>query len=280
LPYILTKIKSIFVKQKTNSNLYNKFNLFEISKQSFAISIGLGPFISTNDKIINLTKELFLNLDFSAVRDFKSESYLNDWGVSEYKKYADACYIIDNNKLNLSSGIKKIGVIVRDWDHTKEGNESYNGIKKLVKDLRIKGYEVSYFVFAEDIDLYWAKYLKKKGENCIIWDPLGDSIDGFIKKMSEFDFFVTGRFHGAIFSTILRKPFITIGLEPKLEMVSELFSQSSFVWKQPYITDECLTIVEQVSNNYKDVCSLIDFKVKEQKLLATAMFDELLEKML
>ena len=70
----------------------------------------------------------------------------------------------------------------------------------------------------------WLDGMKDLANDCY-GDPNNDNINDFIAKHYNFDLVITARFHGAVFASLIGKPFITIGIEPKLEMISIWFDR-------------------------------------------------------
>jgi len=80
---------------------------------------------------------------------------------------------------------------------------------------------VQFIVFSDLRDNDWLNTLKLINEDILVWNPDIDRIENFMDKLNNFDLFISARFHGVIFSTLLNKPAISIAIEPKLELVKE-----------------------------------------------------------
>ncbi|UPT77165.1 polysaccharide pyruvyl transferase family protein [Sulfurovum sp. XGS-02] len=256
-------------------NIYNQKN---IQNRIAAIGIGVGPFLEDADQSIEQnTKKLFLKMDFVGVRDTYSYEKCKDWGVKDAKLYSDLCFLMDDeyaieNKRSVNT-LKKIGIIVRDWDQTDEGAAYYEKIIPLCSELTLKGYEVNIIIFSLKRDLYWCNKLKTN-TNVLFWNPNEDNIDTFLKLLDNFDLFITARYHGAIFASLLEKPFIAIGVEQKLELISDLYQNGSEKWLYPFDLHQCLSYVQDIEKNYSSYQTGIRDETIIQKKLARQMLKD------
>ncbi len=271
----VNKIKNRLVKVKATKSI-------RINRTS-TIGIGVGPFLPNADKNIELeTKQLFLEMDFVGVRDVYSFEKCKEWGLTHVNQYADLCYLMnDEVKLQskrISNEIKSIGIVVRDWNQTDEGAAYYNKILPLVDELKSKGYEVNILLFSQKRDIYWLKKLKNV-DNVIIWDPDKNTILDFLQILDNFDLFITARYHGAVFSTLLGKPFISIVIEQKLEMISDVFSTSSRKWVYPFDVQKCISDVDTLNRNYAEYTKEVYSEVEVQKELSKEMMNNFFTEM-
>lgn len=281
---ILLNIKNpflLFQKLKKKILTLNGGHLRIINKTA-ALGIGVGPFLPSANKNIELnTKKLFLDMDFVGVRDTYSFNKCKEWGLNNIQQYADLCYLMDDefkldNKRNTSS-IKKIGVIVRDWIQTDEGAAYYDKIIPLVSTLKQDGYEVNIVLFSQKRDLYWLEKLKDI-DNVIIWDPDNNNIQDFLKILDNFDLFITARYHGAVFSSLLGKPFISIVVEQKLEMISDLYMDCSRKWAYPFEVKKCTKYVHEINQKYNKHKNNVISITRNQKELAQKMMNDFMGK--
>jgi len=266
----IKKIKKKFFKRNSKKSI----NMIKTS----ALGIGVGPFLPQADKNVELnTKQLFLKMGFVGVRDSYSFNKCNKWGLNNVKQYADLCYLMNDEFIfdskKSSTEVKKIGIVVRDWNHTKEGAAYYEQIIPLMEKLRQNEYKVNILLFSQKRDIYWLKKLKGI-ESVIIWDPDKDTIKKFLKILDSFDLFITARYHGAVFSTLLGKPFISIGVEQKLDMVSDLYQNGSKKWNYPFQINECLSYVNDIDKNYIIMKENIISNTKIQTKLAQTMIKD------
>jgi polysaccharide pyruvyl transferase WcaK-like protein len=61
-----------------------------------------------------------------------------------------------------------------------------------------------------------------------VFRPPSDSVRGVLREMSEFDFIVTSKFHGIIFSHLLGKPVISLSYQNKMDVAMRAVAQGHF----------------------------------------------------
>jgi len=267
------KIKNKLIKRNITKAIH-------VNKTS-AIGIGVGPFLPNAAKHVESnTKQLFSKMHFIGVRDIYSFEKCKKWGLPNVKQYADLCYLMDDEvKLQnqkKSNKIKKIGIIVRDWNQTEEGAAYYDKILPLLDKLKSNGYEINILLFSQKRDIFWLKKLKHI-DNIVIWDPDKDTILDFLQILDTFDLFITARYHGAVFSTLLGKPFISICVEQKLEMISDIYQNSSKKWLYPFNEEQCISYVKEIDINYNEYKNNIYNITKKQRTLAQEMIKDFIE---
>lgn len=272
---IIYGVKNVIVEKWFSR--YNSDNNNSPIKMAFGI--GVGPFLEGANPIVEKqTKALFQRMAFVAVRDKYSFQKCKEWGVKNFDIYSDLCFNMEHEDFfpkEPKQKLDKIGVVVRDWDKTKKGDSYRLGLLESVRLLREEGKEVQFIIFAKDKDNKWMNALKKENEKFLLWNPEIYSIDKFFSLLSYFDLFVTARYHGAIFSAMLGKPFITIEIEQKLSMISEVFSDSSFNWSYPFQPNDLLKNIENIESNYVAFSSNVVKEALNQRKLAKKMNSDL-----
>ena len=256
-----------------------EFKVTESNRRVIAIGIGLGPF-HENCSSMRKTKVLFSCMDYIAVRDYYSYDLCKQWGLQNVSLRADLCYLPGFFKLglpelsgdNTKSEILKIGVIPRDWQHTTEGGGYANSLFQAVRELRTAGKKVEFILFANDLE--WAKRLKDKDEQFIAWNPEKHSISEFIKILYGYDTFITARYHGAVFASLIGKPVVSIEVEQKLRFVSDLFGVGARLWTYPFSASECLRHISDLESNFSLAVQSLAYLVKKQGSLVEKMIDE------
>ncbi|OUS21423.1 hypothetical protein A9Q93_01065 [Nonlabens dokdonensis] len=267
------KARNLFV---SNKFLENKFEITTNVNHHHLLGVGLGPFSANDTTIENKTKRLFKSAEFISVRDEFAEGKCKSWGIEHFIKSPDICYGLDVGvQKEHNSSVKNIAIIVRDWNHNIEGKEYYNSIMDAVKDLRTLGYNITYVSYDMYSDLTWLKYFKDQRENILQWDPNNNTIDKFIESHYKFDLVITARFHGAVFTSLIGKPFITIGIEPKLEMISSLYSEGSHCWNMPFEKRNVLKLVKEIDENYSTYVENVHHQTLENKKNAHFQFEAL-----
>lgn len=254
-------------------------NTKALSLKSIALGIGVGPFLSEADpKVEENVKHLFKRMEFVGVRDVYSYNKCKEWGIENYNLYADLCFKMSHPlffKQNINNSIQNIGIIVRDWNRTKEGGSYREALMQFTNNVEKDNIKVHFFVFAKNSDMGWINYLSQKERNYDLWDPDVDDFNNYLEKLDVMDVFVTARYHGAIFASMLGKPFITIEVEQKLKMVSELFSNGSQNWSYPFDPSDLHNKYLEINNNYVNNSLVIAKTANEQRGLAFKMYDDL-----
>lgn len=134
----------------------------------------------------------------------------------------------------------KIGIILRDWPHSWRGPQYLAAIKELYLLLKHQGRSVQLISFCSKSEIEVLTELFDNTENILCWIPQEISVKDFFSELSMFDIFFTARFHGAIFSALLEKPFICIDLEQKLSIIAKELGLEAFLWKHPFNIKEAL----------------------------------------
>lgn len=247
-----------------------------------AIGIGLGPFVE-DCSYLPRTKEIIKNMNYIAVRDVYSYDLCKNWGVDNLYFRSDLCYLPslwkeympDLNINNTLNEIKRVGVIIRDWPHTHEGDSYAVPLFKIIDELRLAGKEVEFILFAERSDKQWAIRLKDRKECVISWSPEHDSISSFLKKLSTYDVFITARYHGAVFASLLGKPVVCIEVEQKLRLVADLFGDGARLWSYPFNTSDCLGHISDLETTYSHSVECLAQLVEGQGALVEKLVIEL-----
>jgi polysaccharide pyruvyl transferase WcaK-like protein len=248
-----------------------------------ALGIGLGPFEADTRKEAETCKTIRA-LDFVGLRDLASFKLASDqWGLANVSLGADICYcpgLLGLTCTPRASGYqpaRRIGVIIRDWIHTKEGAAYVTPVRSAVTHLRDRGYEVDYLSFCQSGDQQWLEALDHAGENTVIWDPLQTDMGAFIRSLRNYDVIVTARYHGAILPALLGVPVIVIGLEQKLREVANELLGPSMLWDYPFEVAELSSKIEAVVGDYQMTCDLLAASVKKRSLAAESLVQDYLQ---
>lgn len=63
---------------------------------------------------------------------------------------------------------------------------------------------------------------------CKVFRPASEGVKDVLREMSEFDFVVTSKYHGIIFSHVLRKPVISLSYHKKMDVAMQAVGQGHF----------------------------------------------------
>lgn len=228
------------------------FNMISYEK-ILLIGIGIGPFYK-KDKYYNSVVELLRLSDMVIVRDVLSCEICNKNNIKHILG-ADLVYSLPLNfwekyKNNRNENFS-IAIIFRDWKFTdNEGAFIYK-----LKELN-SYYNIAFFSFADYADEECCQYLKNNDFEIYQWDPDVMTLENYMNELQKYDLFVTARYHGAVVASLMKKPFITLGIEPKLEMIAELFNMPC--WRFPYDVLECINYVKTIEDQYIQIQEQIE----------------------
>jgi polysaccharide pyruvyl transferase WcaK-like protein len=233
------------LRKKLSAGSYPKIS----AEHSFGLGIGIGPFMNNGSKI-QQAKRAFQHCEYLSVRDSCSRYLCKRWNIDSAVLRADLCFCpelwgrtkkrtIDCRKL------RNIGVIVRQWRHTKEGASCKHPLMEAVSQLRKDGCKVKYIFFQEEPS--WDAELSGMEEDVLAYSPHESSVNEFVESLEQFDLIITARAHGAIFAATLGIPSICIEIEPKLRYICEAFGDAGKLWQQPFDKSQLLSLVEEIS---------------------------------
>lgn len=265
-PLLFIKKARLVIEKKTNPNqLKHKF--------LYSVGIGLGPF-QKNSEIEYSAKQKISNMQGVFVRDQFSYEFAKPHNKNTFLS-TDICFlpnVIDFKPYyNDSKDIKRIGIILRDWNYSSSGSQYLNRVIEEAHKLN-ESYQVDFILFKDEDSS--EKAISNLGFNIIKWKPETQSLEDFIKILSSFDLFISSRFHGVIFGALLRIPSIAIEIEPKLRVTKELLQDGVVIWEQPF-TEELDTLVKKI--NYEEAKASLIEMVSIHNNLATEMFNNLLK---
>jgi len=250
--------------------IYKQLNYDEI----FSVGIGLGPFVSNSKQEI-LASEQILLMKGLYVRDNYSFNYAKSINANSFLG-TDICFLPDiynfKKYQKISNEIKRIGIIVRDWNYSEVGGSYLKEVLKYTKKLSEDGYEIEFICFKDEPNS--EKEIIDLGFKIVKWNPLEKELEDFVQVLSTFDLFISARFHGIIFGALLNIPSIAIEVEPKLRVTKELLKEGVEIWEQPFNKD----LANMVKNfKYEEAIKSLNFSVKTQQEKAKKMFHKLYE---
>ena len=242
-----SKLNKIFYHFKNPRYLINK--LFYgatdiIFDYNLALGLGLGPFYN-ND--ISKFRSILEEIDFFVLRDNKSIEYARDNGFNNVVKSTDICFTknisLADSEIKSRVDDYRVAIILRDWTRDKKGCNHFSSMKKLLISEPNK-----YKLILFGNDKYWLDFATSNALDFIQWNPEINKIDDFIKELSLYDYIITSRFHGVIYSTLLGIPAISIEIEPKLSIVSNL--NSGLLFKNDMGLDDITSLCSELEDNF------------------------------
>jgi polysaccharide pyruvyl transferase WcaK-like protein len=274
---LLTKNPGLLMK-KVRSKIFHKRPV--PAKKSVGLGLGLGPFNPENDRIEHV-KSLVKQMDMLFVRDATSLSYCKDWGYDDVNEGADICFsrFLNYNKavhsngtaVKMQEGRKKIGVIVRDWIYENGGNGYQKTLLQMIEEQKDNPkYEFTFIIFSSLRDVNWKRLVSERNYPYLEWDPFNSQIEDFMDTLNGFDGFITARYHGGVFASLLDKPAVCIAIEPKLSiLVGQI--KGFRLWDRPFKADD----LKQAMGIFDEQDFDCSDSVKSLRKKADAMFDSL-----
>jgi polysaccharide pyruvyl transferase WcaK-like protein len=174
-------------------------------------------------------------------------------GIDEVELYTDPCFYHDflsGDASRTDQAISShVGIVVREWNHDEAGKMHWRPLLEAADVLQERGIACTFILLDKKNDA--SIYRKLKNRNCLVWDPGGDSIGGFIDKMSSpFDIIISARAHGIILPAVKGVPGICIELEPKLFHVHRMLPRGTLLWGFPFSVSDLLDKVGMIYGDY------------------------------
>lgn len=200
------------------------------------VGFGIGPFYG-EDAAKSIAENSLKNASFVGVRDEVSKGYCEEWNVPAFlgADVVFSSYFPNPQLESIKNEVKKIGIIVRDWNWEQSGANYIDKLKAFYSNNDRQKVELTFIVFAPLKDKKWMDYLEN--EDKLVWDPAVFSIESFLEKLNAFDGFISARYHGAIIAAILGKPVICVEIEPKLKILTDQVPEFK-LWKKPFDSNE------------------------------------------
>lgn len=253
----IKKLSSI--KKKLTTRVIN-------AEKKVLLGIGFGPFHDKESRSYHDFLNVLNNSDYIFIRDNKSYSYIPE----EYKKKVelgiDICYNslffneISKIKNDVSPDEKKVGVIIRDWVYDNiDQNLIYDNLIKYIEKNKEDSFEIIFLCEQLDNKLY--KYFSHlPNVTTLSWNPQKFELLDFFKTLNTYKLVITSRFHGALFSAIMNIPFITIEIEPKLQIPNSMYDNKDIIQSPFDLID-----IEDRINRINTSC--VDYSEHNQMLL-------------
>jgi len=244
-----------------------------------ALGIGIGPFAGLSPAQAQ-ARNLFARMTYVSVRDTTSYGLCRQWGVKNLHHHTDLCFWPGFQAADVPGvtpakdrSIRRVGVIVRDWPHDNKGDSYDQNLLAVADRLSRTGKIVDFILFAGRHDRVWLRRLKPTGFNVVLWNPETDSVPAFVRALASYDLFITARYHGAVFATLLEKPSICIEVEPKLGLFADVLGMAGRCWKYPFDRSECFRLIGDIEADYAGVTARVRNIKHRQNAMAAQMVD-------
>lgn len=229
------------------------------AKNKVGLGLGLGPFLDTESKQFKKILENIKDNNYLFVRDNKSFDFCKEYGVTDVSLCTDLCFMREIKTGDETKSNNKSAIILRDWEHDDYGRQHFKAIKEFMINNK-SDYDL--VLFAND--QHWISFASSNQINYHVWNPEKFSVKDFINKLNEYDSFISSRFHGMVYSTLLNKPSIAIDIEPKLSIGAEL--NSGLIWKSGDGIKELELLVTELKANYDLYKSIVNKKLDKEKV--------------
>ena len=215
-------------------------------KKLYFLNVGAGPL---GHPLSKLFAKCALQLaDYRSFRDADSQQLVRSLGVSDRTHvYPDLAYGLDvdtfssKNRCASSTpvvGINPIGFCdPRIWPR-KDGAIYEEYLGKIVEFslwLLKHGYSPRMFTTELSVDKYALDDLKARLRSrvapetlCEIFQAASENVKDVLQQMAHFDFVVTSKYHGIIFSHVLGKPVISLSYHRKMDFAMRAVGQDRF----------------------------------------------------
>jgi len=225
-----------------------KFSLLTkiAGKRLFFLNVGAGPLHHSLSKLF--AKYAVQLADYRSFRDEDSEKLVRKLGVkAKTHVYPDMAYGLEVDEFSKSRprafsmpvvGINPIGFCdARIWVRKDEAlYEQYlDKVARFSLWLLEQGYNLRMFTTETSVDKYALEDLKARLCSqvapdllCQIFRTGSKNVKDVLREMSEFDFVVTSKYHGIIFSQVLGKPVISLSYHRKMDFAMQAVGQDLF----------------------------------------------------
>ncbi len=212
-----------------------------------ALGVGFGPFVPTS-RAEQMFYDEIERLEWIGVRDTESLKLCSRHAKGEIVAGADICFStelwthfdFDGQFARKLSGVV---FIPRDWHHSNAGAMYIEPMFAVAAKIAEKGERVTVVLFSEK-DKFCASLALKYGLSVDVWNSDRFGIDEFLGRLADYSVVVTARFHGAVFSSLLKIPTVFIEIEPKLKFANIAFGDETKLWSHPFCPSELLRLVE------------------------------------
>jgi polysaccharide pyruvyl transferase WcaK-like protein len=226
-----------------------KFSLLTklAGKKVYFLNVGAGPLRHPISR--RFAKWAVLLSDYRSFRDEDSRELVRSLGVTEKMHvYPDSAYGLEPQRYTKTAtqrssrqivGLNPIGFCdPRIWPRKDEAIYRAYVLKlaRFARWLSQQGYELRVFTtessldrsVIEDLKAQLGSELSSPGLIEAMFPAASETVSDVIQQMSEFDFVITSKFHGIIFSQVLAKPVISLSYHPKMDVAMRNFGQSSY----------------------------------------------------
>lgn len=237
-------------------------------KKTIMIGAGFGPFYSEKSSGYRGALAAIGTANSVVVRDSSAYEFASAFNENT-SLGADLCFAtVDGiEELNNNfSKVEKVAFILRDWDVGTDADVYFEKTYQAALLLRSRGVAVEFVSFSALSDMDTNRVLANLQEQVRVWNPNEDTINGFMKYLSQFSVIISSRFHGLVFATLLKVPSIAVVIENKLRVATE--NSACSLWDP--VSDEAadlVCLVDHISDSYDQCrasCSELAFNNRQR----------------
>lgn len=215
-------------------------------RKLYILNVGAGPLDHWLSKFF--AKHAVQLADYCSFRDDESQALMHSLGVkSETHVYPDLAYALPieeivDGPLRVSSvpvvGLNPIGFCdPRNWARKDEAiyREYLQKMVRFSVWLLQQGYLLKIFTNEASLDEYVIKDLiaeLRSGTTPEMFERISwntsETVNEVLREMSGFDFVVTSKYHGIVFSQVLGKPVISLSYHKKMDSAMQALGQERF----------------------------------------------------
>jgi polysaccharide pyruvyl transferase WcaK-like protein len=229
------------------------YNVFKFSllaklarKKLLIVNVGAGPIESRLAKAF--IKWSVQMADYVSFRDNESQALVNHLDIRRATfVFPDSAYALDalhyvGSGTSAASrpvvGINPIGVCdPRIWPRQDSALYSryLDNLAEVLVWLSRQNYEFKIFSAERSVDLYAVEDLKQRLESKLpdkdllqVCAPPLETVESLMTEMAGFDFVITSKFHGVVFSHLLAKPVVAISYHPKIDHLMQMVEHGKY----------------------------------------------------
>jgi polysaccharide pyruvyl transferase WcaK-like protein len=235
--------KNLYEVYRTLKGIF-KSHGFVKQEARAGLGIGIGTYTSSSNRFLSDIPVL-TSFDILLVRDEAS--------VTNAKKYNHSKNVYKSSDLAflwkywMPTDLKKTqeqessGFILRDWVFS----DNVSIMLSVAKALLDSGHQVKFFALDEDSDTKFIQSASAFGP-VYCWNPVEMTIQTYLSEFKKCKLVISSRAHGAIVSACLGIPVCCVCIEPKLEQVAKMLSNSAQAITEPFKKEEILRRIEDV----------------------------------
>jgi len=216
-------------------------------KKLYFLNVGAGPLKHPLSKFF--ARWAVRLADYRSFRDHDSQELIRSIGVKKATYvYPDPVYAMElRSYLKCVPrgtsmpivGLNPIGFCdPRLWPRKDDSiyQEYLEKITRFSAWLLEQGYALRVFTTEISVDRFALEDLEERLRSRLsspellrqVFRPASESVKNVLREMSEFDFIVTSKYHGIIFSHVLRKPVISLSYHRKMDFAMRAMGQGHF----------------------------------------------------